>query len=433
MIEIKIKYHPNQNKIFYESKARFKIIAKGRRFGLTKGMINYAIEKCLNEKNEKILWIDTTYGNIKKYIQRYALPIIKDIPKEYFVWNQTDKVIELKTQNGGLIDFKSADKPENIEGFGYTLIIINEAGIVLKNENLWSESIRPMMLDYKADAIIGGTPKGKKYRGKEHLFYKLFKKGNGVNTELFPNRIDEVKNYESFNFSTYDNPIIEKKEIDLLAADISPALRDQEIYGKFIDTNQDRIIKREWFRVIDKIPREYNHKEIIIQSWDTAFKKHEENDYSVCLTWLIKPNGYYLLNIHKERLEFPGLKKKAIELYEKYKPQEIIIEDKASGQSLIQELKSETRLPIKAIKVDKDKIARVHSITPIIESGNVVLDVNTPGLDDFLNECEDFPNGEFDDQVDSMSQFLEYSRTLPKVVKNKIRTKRIVKKRKVYQ
>jgi len=126
------------------------------------------------------------------------------------------------------------------------------------------------------------------------------------------------------------------------------------------------------------------------------------------------------------------LKKKAIELYEKYLPQEIIIEDKASGQSLIQELKHETRLPIKAIKVNKDKIARVNSITPIIESGNVVLDVNTPGLDKFLNECEDFPNGEFDDQVDTLSQFLEYARTLPKVEKSKIRTKRIVKKRKVY-
>jgi len=141
-------------------------------------------------------------------------------------WNKSRNEIKLITEKEAIIDFRSADRPENIEGFGYNLIIINEAGIILKNENLWLESIRPMMLDYKADAIIGGTPKGKKYKGKEHLFYRLFKKSTEVPTDLFPKNGEKVTNWKSYNYSSYDNPMLDKAEIDELASEISPALRD---------------------------------------------------------------------------------------------------------------------------------------------------------------------------------------------------------------
>ena len=428
-----IEYHYKQNEIFFGSEARFKVIAKGRRFGLTKGMINFAIDRALNGKGEKILWVDTTYPNIQRYIERYAMPILRNLPRGCMDWNKSRNEIKLRTEKEAIIDFRSADRPENIEGFGYNLVILNEAGIILKNENLWLESIRPMMLDYKADAIIGGTPKGKKYRGKEHLFYRLFKKQKEIAKDLFPEETEKQSNWKSYNYSSYDNPIIEKEEVDELAKDISPALRDQEIFGLFVDADTDRIIKREWFAVTSyrSETQDIRQKKItVLQSWDTAFKKNEENDYSVCTTWEILNNQYRLIDIYRDRVEFPELKRKVIELYNEYKPNEIIIEDKASGISLIQELQRETRLPIKKIKVDKDKVSRVHSITPIIESGNVTLYAMMDNVNDFLDECEDFPGGEFDDMVDSMSQALEYLRSSekienPKPISRKYRRKKI--------
>jgi len=443
---VEIEYHEKQDEIFFRDDVRFKVIAKGRRFGLTKGMINYAVERALNGKGEKILWVDTTYPNIQRYIERYAMPILRNLPKGYMDWNKSRNEIKLFTEKEAIIDFRSADRPENIEGFGYNLIIINEAGIILKNENLWLESIRPMMLDYKADAIIGGTPKGKKHKGKEHLFYKLFKKSNDSPTELFPTNENNNKNWKSYNYSSYDNPMLDKAEIDELASEISPALRDQEIYGLFVDVESERIIKREWFQVssycstLSEEPHPSGirkekafHGIKIIQSWDTAFKKNQENDFSVCTTWEVSRNSFVLIDIFRGRLEFPELKRKVIELNEKYHPNEIIIEDKASGISLIQELNSETRLPIKAIKVSTDKISRVHSVTPIIEAGKVTLytkqDATLVNL--FLDECEDFPNGEFDDMVDSMSQALEYLRNsvvrveMPRPISRKYRKRKI--------
>ena len=108
----------------------------------------------------------------------------------------------------------------------------------------------------------------------------------------------------------------------------------------------------------------------------------------------------------KDRVEFPELKRKVVELSEKHNANEILIEDKASGQSLIQEMQRETRLPIKPIKVEQDKIARVHAVTPLIEAGRVFLPKEKNWLKDFTDECEEFPNGEYDDVVDSVSQFL---------------------------
>lgn len=390
-LELEITYHKNQEKILFESGARFKVIAKGRRFGLTRGFANYIIEKML-EGVSPILWVDTVYGNIERYVDRYFIPTLKSLPKN--LWNYRSNRNDLRIGNS-VCDFRSADNPENIEGFGYALIVINEAGIVLKNRNLWTETILPMILDYKAKVLIGGTPKGKlvKRTKERHLFCELFER--------------KSKDWESFKFTSYDNPLLDPKEIDELVKEISPALREQEINGKFIDSETAGIIKHEWWRYYDDESKLYEQRVLKkVQSWDTAFKKNQENDYSVCTTWLVSVNAYYLIDLWKGRVEFPELKRKVVELYELQKANEILIEDKASGQSLLQELQRNTRLPIKAIKVDQDKIARVHSVSPLIEAGRVALPTNKHWLKDFTDEMEEFPNGEFDDVVDSVSQFL---------------------------
>ncbi|MBL1123891.1 MAG: hypothetical protein D8M26_13535 [Ignavibacteriae bacterium] len=410
-LELEIGYHSNQEKIFFESGARFKVIAKGRRFGLTRGFANYIIEEMLAGVTP-ILWVDTVYGNIERYIERYFIPTLKSLPKN--LWKYRSNRNDLRIGNS-VCDFRSADNPENIEGFGYALIVINEAGIVLKNRNLWSESILPMILDQKASVLIGGTPKGKtvKRTKEKHLFYELFERGAKFNVQ------SSMNEWKAFNFSSYDNPLLDPKEIDELVKEISPALRDQEIYGKFVDAETAGIIKHDWWRYYEDENKLYEQRVLKkVQSWDTAFKKNQENDYSVCTTWLVGVNAFYLLDMWKGRVEFPELKKKVVELYELHKANEILIEDKASGQSLLQELQRNTRLPIKPIKVEQDKIARVNAITPLIEAGRIVLPSNnhptesrTGWLKSFMDECEEFPNGEYDDVVDSMSQFLLNEKT----------------------
>jgi len=407
------KFHKKQNEIF-ESRSRFKIISKGRRFGFTRGLAKYCIKRMLERADREegiiILWVDTIYNNIERYFDRYFRPELKQFKRNTWRYNRNKN--EFRFFNS-VLDFRSADKPENIEGFGYHLIIINEAGIVLKKRQLWQESILPMIMDYKAEVIIGGTPKGKKLKTKEkHLFYELYERGNlpdsaeRSHTSLKKEGNIVRRKYQSFNYTSYDNPLLNRDEIKELEKEIPAHLREQEIEAKFIDVISSGIIKPEWWNYFreDEIYKEKWIKKV--QIWDTAFKKNQENDFSVCETWLITKSGYYLLNVYRERMEFPELKFKAVDLYDKYRPNEVWIEDKASGISLIQELARSTRIPIRKIRADKDKIEYVNAAAPIVEAGRVYLPENALWLKDFTDECEEFPGGEYDDQVDIMAKFL---------------------------
>jgi predicted phage terminase large subunit-like protein len=148
----------------------------------------------------------------------------------------------------------------------------------------------------------------------------------------------------------------------------------------------------------------------VVQSWDPAFKKGTENSFSVCTTWGEGEDGYYLMHMFRDRVEFPELKRKVIELAAEFMPEAILIEDKASGQSLLQELQHESRLPILPIKVDSDRLARAQSVTPIVEAGKVKIPSSAPFRGDFLDEVTAFPYGGNDDIVDSMVQALRYLR-----------------------
>ncbi len=168
------------------------------------------------------------------------------------------------------------------------------------------------------------------------------------------------------------------------------------------------IIKSEWFERYRVPPAE---KLRIVQSWDTAYKPKLQNDPSVCTTWLqTKDNKYYLLDCFVMRGEYPDVKRAVQSKYDQFKPQAVLIEDKASGQSLLQELRH-TRIPVIAIQPENDKITRLNSVSTIFEAKQVYLPENAPWLPDYEHELLSFPLAAHDDQVDSTSQALEWLRS----------------------
>jgi predicted phage terminase large subunit-like protein len=171
------------------------------------------------------------------------------------------------------------------------------------------------------------------------------------------------------------------------------------------------IFKRDWWQFFS--PPLTVKLDQIVQSWDTAFKKGTENDFSACTTWGVAGDGYYLLHLWRERVEFPELKRVLASLAEEWKPNAILVEDKASGQSLIQELKNSTALPLIPVKVDTDKQTRAQAITPLIEAGKVFLPQSAPWVSDFVEEMACFPNGVHDDVVDATTQALNHLRVKP--------------------
>jgi predicted phage terminase large subunit-like protein len=166
------------------------------------------------------------------------------------------------------------------------------------------------------------------------------------------------------------------------------------------------IFERSTFKFFTTLPK----FKYIIQSWDTAFKKNESNDYSVCTTWGVTDTGYYLLHVWRKRCLYHVMKRAMIALYDKFRPQWVLIEDKASGQSVIQELLYATDLPVKPIKPVGSKEDRAATTTGLFDAGRILFPERASWLVDLMEELTIFPNGRHDDQIDSMTQFLNFIR-----------------------
>ena len=148
----------------------------------------------------------------------------------------------------------------------------------------------------------------------------------------------------------------------------------------------------------------------VIDSWDTAGKTGQHNDYSVCVTIGLKGNRAYILDVYREKLEFPDLKSRVIDLARRHKAERVLIEDQSSGIALIQELKSVGFYDAFPIKPKGDKVQRLLGVTPMFESGQVLLPHAAPWLDVYLHELCAFPLGRHDDMVDATTQVLGWLR-----------------------
>ncbi len=174
-------------------------------------------------------------------------------------------------------------------------------------------------------------------------------------------------------------------------------------------SEEGAIIKRDWWRdwKEERVPV-LRH---VIQSYDTAYSKKETADYSAITTWgIFQPKEGYedhiiLLDAIKGRFDFPDLKNLALEQYEYWRPETVIIEAKATGQPLIQELRKSGIPVIDYVPAKgRDKFTRINSVAPVFESGMVYAPLDEKFAQDVVEECAAFPHGEFDDYVDSMTQ-----------------------------
>ena len=167
------------------------------------------------------------------------------------------------------------------------------------------------------------------------------------------------------------------------------------------------LVKAEWFKRYSakEVPESFDR---IVQSWDTANKATELSDFSVCTTWGIKGKNLYLLSVLRRRLEYPALKRTVREQQSLFNANVVLIEDKASGTQLIQELIVDGCHAVTRYKPECEKIMRLHAQTALIENGFVYIPETAPWVAEYLHELTVFPKGKHDDQVDSTAQFLDW-------------------------
>jgi predicted phage terminase large subunit-like protein len=262
-------------------------------------------------------------------------------------------------KKGAIVIVMQRLHPEDLSGY-----------LLEKAPNIWEHLSIPAIADHAQQYSIGGHDYARKAGTVLH------KKREGK-TEL--ERLREALGEHSFAAQYQQQPV----------------------------PQEGGMLKGRWFRRYTELPSENIRR---VQSWDTAIKVGEKSDYSVCTSWVIHEGNYYLTDVIRERLEYPDLKRRIVEFADAENADAVLMEDKASGQSLIQDIRREVAFPVIGIHPRSDKVTRFASVTPLFEGGKVFLPASALWLAEYERELMLFPSSPHDDQVDSTSQALTWCR-----------------------
>ena len=363
-VQLPILNHPSQQKIF-DAPQRYVIVPKGRRFGATKGAANNYIKLALQGKFSKGLWVDTVNANIERYVERYFIPALRNLGAQgdLWYWRKQQKILQIRD---AYIDFRSVDNPQNIEGFGYDYAFLNEAGIILKNEYLWQNAIRPMLWDYKAHTIVAGTPKG------QGVFHQLYQRG------LDPDQTE----YASFKFSTFDNPFLPRDEIMREIATLPQRVVSQEIYAEFLDDTGVVFRGVREIAILDpkKVP-EIIPGHMYIMGVDVA----KLSDYTVIAVY-DRTTNRQVLQMRFNNLEWPVIRARVIEVSRKYNNALIYLDSTGVGEPLFDDL-SRLNMPVEPIHFTNElKKQMIEKLSIFIELRHLRM----LQLEETINELTSF-------------------------------------------
>lgn len=172
---------------------------------------------------------------------------------------------------------------------------------------------------------------------------------------------------------------------------------------------EGNLVERSWLRQFDLGSFERSDFDAVVASWDTASAADDGNDYSVGTIWGVREGCSYLLRVYRERLNYPDLRQRIIETFRRHEANLLLLEKADSGRSLAQDLSLRPGI-VRAIPPRDSKEDRMSSASFLIEEGEVFVPREAPWLETFLHELLGFPGTRYDDQVDSVSQYLNYIR-----------------------
>ncbi len=167
-------------------------------------------------------------------------------------------------------------------------------------------------------------------------------------------------------------------------------------------------LRWEWFGSYEEQPPR-TALQMVVQSWDTAVTAEPTSDFSVCTTWGYLSGNWLLLDVLRERLEFPALKHRVIHMANHWLTDKVLIEYAGTGISLFRELQKEYGKRYFGMRPTRDKEVRFATQGAKLETGTFLLPKSAPWLATFKRELLGFPNTKYDDQADSVSQFLDWT------------------------
>ena len=203
--------HPGQREL-HDSPARFRVAACGRRWGKTVAAVNEIVKHAWEAPGTLCFWVAPVYRQ-----SMIAFDLVRRSLPKGAVKNVLRSGMRVTLKNGSVVEFRSAEIPRNLRGFGIYFLVLDECAFLPKL--VWEDVLRPALSDREGKALFISTPKGRNW------FYNLFSRGGDV----------EDTNWESFTFPTSGNPFIKVGEIEEAKKDLSNHRFRQEYLAEFID------------------------------------------------------------------------------------------------------------------------------------------------------------------------------------------------------
>jgi phage terminase large subunit-like protein len=295
-----VSLHPGQAAI-YNSPARFKVVAAGRRFGKSHfAAVELGIE-ALRETNDAgyqltiehgVYYVAPTFDQAKRIMWPKLRQLLGFANNGGFISNENVNDGWMELINGRRIYIRGADNPDSLRGIALSYVVLDEYADM--KANVWEEIIAPALMDVQGSALFIGTPKGKNH------FYKLFMGALEKPVDQRTGTNARWLDWEAFHFKSGDNPFLKKREIESIAGTLSSEVLRQEIDASFL-SGGGKILKPDWFGIIPKAPPlEYGSVFITVDL--AGFKKQEGNkilrtDESVIVETLVIEDDWYILNV----------------------------------------------------------------------------------------------------------------------------------------
>jgi len=359
--------HPLQREVAFHP-ARYRVIAAGRRWGKSR----LAAALCLHAalRRGRAFWIAPTYK-----IAEVGWREIKGLARQLSAAiHEQDKRASFG-QTGGWIQVRSADDPQSLRGEGLDFVVFDEAAFT--KEEAWTEAIRPALADRQGRALFISSPNGKNW------FHRLWEYGrNGV------------PEWRSWQFPTASNPHIQPAEIEAARAEMFGLTSMQEFEAQFVDV-AGAILKRTWLATGEptgQLP--------VMLGVDLALSTKTEADWTAIVALSREADGMiYIRDAQRIRAPFHQVLQFIQQMAAKWNPAIIAIESVQYQAAVVQELLRTTRLPVRGIKPDKDKLTRFLPLAARYEQGLVKHAPGLPGW--FEDELLAFPVGDHDDAADA--------------------------------
>lgn len=351
----KIPYSPHQaQREFHNSKARFRIIAAGRRFGKSQAAVNESIKFALTHNRSTVWVVAPIYSQAMIDWRMFKQFLPKELLKGIHI---TEKYIELI--NGSTIWIKSGDNPDSLRGEGIDFLIIDEAAMVKREA--WEESLRPALADKQGKAVMISTPKGNNW------FSELWTRGQD---SAFPD-------YQSWRYSTSQNPHISQDEISEAKKTLPELVFKQEFLAEFIE--DIGAVFRGIEKCIHGTFAEPNSAEQYIIGIDLA--KYQDFTVLCC----INQKGHVVAFDRFNQIDWNFQKMRIITMAQKYKAR-IIIDSTGVGDPIWEDLQR-AGMNIEGYKfTNESKKQLIEGLSIAIEQQKI----SYPDIPELINELRIF-------------------------------------------